>query len=365
MAENRDAVEAIRSNIEEGQRVLIDRIWQHHGTHGHPLPRRVLHAEQRSVNAVEQRLKRLGGSIVYQTEGGGDEPPGYALTLLGVLLTSDGPRIERVLAALLAQIRRRVLENPECVKWDREAFEALCKEIPDASELLPRVFRLRQGYFLWSGNPGPESMNLQVPDHVINDVIEADDTEALVRRTVGSSYKSYESLRPPWAFFIEHPRDTGSRSKAGVDAVTGELSQSYGEGTELLLREAESVLRREGPASAIDRVHTGLHSMLLDVLKTANIIPPEQAELGKLIELIRTKHPAFEEPDTRPQEARSLLRTLANVVTRLDTLRNNSSSAHPTDARLGDAEGMLAINSSRTLMYYIDGRIQAHFGEGR
>jgi hypothetical protein len=49
---------------------------------------------------------------------------------------------------------------------------------------------------------------------------------------------------------------------------------------------------------------------------------------------------------------------IANVLDSLNTLRNRASIAHPNEALLTKPEAILAINSGRTLLHYLDSKVQ-------
>jgi len=41
----------------------------------------------------------------------------------------------------------------------------------------------------------------------------------------------------------------------------------------------------------------------------------------------------------------------------LNTMRNHSSLAHPNSVLLDDSEALLAINATRTIFHYLDGKL--------
>ena len=52
-----------------------------------------------------------------------------------------------------------------------------------------------------------------------------------------------------------------------------------------------------------------------------------------------------------------ILRAFGAVLDALNTLRNRSSLAHPTESLVGDDEAMLAINAARTILHYLDAKL--------
>jgi hypothetical protein len=61
---------------------------------------------------------------------------------------------------------------------------------------------------------------------------------------------------------------------------------------------------------------------------------------------------------TRSEDLWRIVSSTASVVDALNVLRNNASIAHPNESLLEAAEAMLAINSARTLLHYLDAKIE-------
>jgi hypothetical protein len=125
---------------------------------------------------------------------------------------------------------------------------------------------------------------------------------------------------------------------------------------ERALRDAERLIAGEGATSGVDRVHTAFHGYLKAVATNAGLSVPERAEIRELYKLIREKHPAFQQARLQQTELDKILRSLAGIVETLNPLRNQASVAHPNAELLEEPEAMLAINSVRTLMHYINAR---------
>jgi hypothetical protein len=103
-----------------GERVEpLNVIWKHRVDHGEWITRRDTHdaCERRGIRDGRSTLAHLGGSIVFEAREG--ERECYRLTLLGVLLTAEGPAIEGLVGRHLqalpitpaeTAVLRRVLE---------------------------------------------------------------------------------------------------------------------------------------------------------------------------------------------------------------------------------------------------------------
>ena len=90
----------LRNKFNTQQREILTIIWRHYVKKSHWMPARLLHVTNGGKKVVRPIIEQLGGSIVYEPEENGT--PYYALTFLGVLLSSDGEHIEELLAHQLS-----------------------------------------------------------------------------------------------------------------------------------------------------------------------------------------------------------------------------------------------------------------------
>ena len=123
--------------------------------------------------------------------------------------------------------------------------------------------------------------------------------------------------------------------------------------------DAETLIRTSGATSAVDRVHTALHGYLLAVCQKANITHSEDADITKLFKVLRTNHPALQNLGPRPDDVTSTLKTLSNVVDKLNPARNQHSLAHPNPVLLEEPEALLVINAARTVLHYLNDKFSA------
>lgn len=123
------------------------------------------------------------------------------------------------------------------------------------------------------------------------------------------------------------------------------------------LSDAELLMRTNGPASAVDRVHTALHGYLKAVLDRASISYAADGSITQLYKILRTSHPDFSAAGARPQDVWKIVTSMAAAVDAVNVMRNRSSVAHPNAELLQDPEATLAINAARTLLHYLDSRI--------
>jgi hypothetical protein len=126
---------------------------------------------------------------------------------------------------------------------------------------------------------------------------------------------------------------------------------------ERALSDAEKLLKSSGATSALDRIHTAFHGFLEALCNDQGISFEANNSLTELFKLLRQKHPAFIITGPRAEEINRIIRTMANILDSLNTLRNQTSVAHPNEELLHEPEAMLVINGTKTLLHYINDKI--------
>lgn len=126
--------------------------------------------------------------------------------------------------------------------------------------------------------------------------------------------------------------------------------------TNLALADAEALIKAEGAASAVDRVHTAVHAYVRARALECGLDVAADASITRAFKVLRTSHPAFNVSSTRQSDADSILKALASIVVKLNDVRNHASAAHPS-VRLDEAEATLAVNAGRTILHYIDAKL--------
>lgn len=119
------------------------------------------------------------------------------------------------------------------------------------------------------------------------------------------------------------------------------------------INDARTLINTQGPTSAIDRVHTVLHGYLKQVCKDANITHDDDATINQLVNLLKTSHPALA---TKNENTDQILKSLGNVLDKLNPVRNNSSLAHPNQTLLEQDEAMFVINTVNTVLSYLNSK---------
>lgn len=117
--------------------------------------------------------------------------------------------------------------------------------------------------------------------------------------------------------------------------------------------DAENLISTSGAASAVDRVHTALHGYLREVCSQTGIAYNKDDSITRLFKLLRQGHPALDAKG----DAERILNAIGTIMDALNTLRNHASLAHPNSALLDNSEAMLAINTTRTILHYLDAKL--------
>jgi len=124
------------------------------------------------------------------------------------------------------------------------------------------------------------------------------------------------------------------------------------------LQDAELLLRESKASSVVDRLFTSLHGYVVFILDDANIPHEENASITNLYKTLRNSHPAFQSSGHRAQEIKKILQSMSAIIDSLQSIRNKASLSHP-NTLLEESEAMLVINSTRTILHYLDNKIEA------
>jgi hypothetical protein len=127
---------------------------------------------------------------------------------------------------------------------------------------------------------------------------------------------------------------------------------------ERALADAEALVQSSGPESAVDRAHTALHGYLKAACHEAVIEHGRDPSIMDLLKLLKQHHPRLESLGSHQGLITKVLRSFATVMDALNEARNRGSVAHPNDDLLDPPAAMLFINSARTLLHYLDARLQ-------
>lgn len=122
------------------------------------------------------------------------------------------------------------------------------------------------------------------------------------------------------------------------------------------IAEVEKAIKEGQPISGIDRIHTAMHGYLKDACDKAGISSAPDDTMVGLLKLLQKNHPHLK-PETRSQDIEKILRSFFSVLDALNPIRNNASLAHPNSELLEVDEAYFVINASKTLLYYLDAKL--------
>lgn len=126
---------------------------------------------------------------------------------------------------------------------------------------------------------------------------------------------------------------------------------------ERALNDAETLIEKHDATSGVDRAHTAFHGFLHAICDAAGIAVSDDTNMPTLLAVIRDKHPKFAVKGPRDEEITKVIRSLSTIVDALNTIRNRASVAHPNPRLLGAPEAMLMINIVRSLLHYLDTKL--------
>lgn len=145
---------------------------------------------------------------------------------------------------------------------------------------------------------------------------------------------------------------------SGIASIEHPTPSITSEVVDRALADAKQLLRTTGATSGVDRAHTVLHGYLLAVCSQAQIASKSDACINELLKLILQQHPSFKNPSHRKGDIERIFKALGTILDALNPLRNRASVAHPNEELLDEAEAMLVINSTWTILHYIEARLE-------
>jgi len=111
------------------------------------------------------------------------------------------------------------------------------------------------------------------------------------------------------------------------------------------------------------RVHTALHGHLHALCEEPGITVASTATLQGLLHALRSGHPRLASTGPRADDVSRVLYAMATIMDALNPLRNRASVAHPNIELLDNAEAMLVVNATRTILAYLDSKLRAEASE--
>jgi len=123
------------------------------------------------------------------------------------------------------------------------------------------------------------------------------------------------------------------------------------------LTDAAILLDQSGPTSAVDRVHTALHAYMKAACLNTGIELTPDLTITALFKLLKQQHPQFCKATHHEDTMARILQSLTNIIDSLNPARNRGSLAHANEHLLNKDDAILVINSSRTVLQYLDAKL--------
>jgi hypothetical protein len=127
---------------------------------------------------------------------------------------------------------------------------------------------------------------------------------------------------------------------------------------ERALKDCEQLMISGGATSAFDRAHTALHGYINSLCTQSDIAIDQNSSITAGFAALKG-HPNFQDLGPYNEITTTTLKSLSKIVDKINFLRNNASVAHPNDTLLPNAEGMLYINTIRTIIHYLDSKMNS------
>lgn len=125
------------------------------------------------------------------------------------------------------------------------------------------------------------------------------------------------------------------------------------------LADAEQLVAQNRPVSAVDRAHTSLHGYLQQLCSDAQLsLLSQDPSIVELIKALLKQHPKFQTTAPHQAEADKIAKGFASILDAFNPIRNRGSLAHPNESLLDEAEAMLVINASRTVLHYMHRKVE-------
>lgn len=125
----------------------------------------------------------------------------------------------------------------------------------------------------------------------------------------------------------------------------------------LAIEDVETLASRS-PGNAVDRVHTMLHGYLRAALEDAGISYEKDASTTSLLKLLHKSHPKLRDLGPRREAVERVLNACGTILDAMHPVRNLNSLAHPNNELLGAPEAKLVLNVSRTILSYLDAKLE-------
>lgn len=211
---------------------------------------------------VRTSLGRLNGSIVFESSDG-QHGSRYQLTLLGVLLTSDGPQVERMIIRYIEFLRHHYQSRPKERNITSADVQAALALTDDETKLMGRLVLLGDIYSDGCGYDG-KWVSKQWQACIWREVETFPPNGDLDSELERLAFKRFEPNRP--VFFDDLQRSTSSSLNIGT---LGTNTQSEPQKSSKLIFISHSSADKDIADALVDMLCTALNLRVADFLCTS------------------------------------------------------------------------------------------------
>ncbi len=160
------SLKALRSTLTDTQRAILDDVWLHVKTSHIGLPERPL-LDKYGRPTLLSEVRKLGGTVIFS--GHEENKIRYNVGLVGIFLTSDGPRLEDLTKRYLLVLRELYKKDKDI---ERFSSKDLAKWAPDFTanelkELKEILYRTHGSFASRLGGWNAEEWFVSVDDEVV------------------------------------------------------------------------------------------------------------------------------------------------------------------------------------------------------
>lgn len=169
------------------------------------------------------------------------------------------------------------------------------------------------------------------------------------RFPIGSSVQRTATAHQQLLKLVAKCADRAAVGKVDIQVTSFAVQQA--------LKDAELLIEKHGPVSAVDRMHTAMHGYMKALCAALPVQPLEDATIYALFKVVLKNHPALNEGKPHNETTTKFLRSLGSMMEAMNPARNSGSLAHANEELLGEDEAMLIVNASRAIFQYLNAKL--------
>src|SRR5258708_6752307 len=166
MPSNNPSLQSLRSKVNDCQRAILDDVWAHVKEKNVGLPERPL-LERYGKASLAAETSKLGGTIIHSSHE--ENKLRYNLGIVGVFLTSDGPRLEKLVERYLIVLRDAYKNNRDIERFSSKEFAGWAPDITpsELNELRQILYRAQGSLACSLAGWNAEEWFVSVDDEVV------------------------------------------------------------------------------------------------------------------------------------------------------------------------------------------------------